>query len=494
MRPMRSLKAAAATAGLVLAAPVIGAPTSGLAFVTQHSGVFGGQRLQYTATVERFLQRDAAAKPVLSLIVTSYVRDGSQNSARPVIFLFNGGPSGSSSGLHMELGPKSPQPEAATGERWPPSFVDNPDSPLDVADLVFFDPAETGFSRLLPGGTRSYYYSLEGDARSLARLIRAWVQRHGREHSPLYLLGESYGSVRAVVTAQDLQSTMPMSGIILFGNSLPIRETSDGIVGAATSLPMEALAAAYHHRADRQRLPLASFLDNVYDFAMGEYLPALAKGDSLPAEQARQIAGKLSAYTGISAGYYLSHHLMTPRPLANDTRELSFSALDPSVRVRQARSASHGAMRPDASRSVVGEYLRAELHVRLPRLQYREFAPDSFKSWDYGSGCDGWMRARQLCYPSQRTVFSDYDWPGLLARLFRTHAQFRTMIVAGYYDGLSSIGQTRFMLAHDDYPRDRLIYREYASGHATAADPKARAAVVRDIRSFVRAERVSGSR
>lgn len=488
MRPLRSLPMAAAVLGLAMA-QAIGAQARVLQFVTRHTGMIGGHQIGYTATVEQFIENSAAGKPALSLIVTSYVREGVSDAAkRPVIFLFNGGPSGSSSGLHMQLGPLQPRTSSATSNQ-SPAFIGNPDSLLDAADLVFFDPAETGFSRVLPGGKRSHYYSLDRDAESLAELVVAWVHRHGRERSPRYLLGESYGSIRAVVAAQMLSHRLPVNGVILFGNSLPIRETSGGVVGAATSLPMEAMAAAYHGKVQMHGLAAPALLDRVYAFATDEYLPALAEGDALPAGRAEQIADRLSAYTAIPARYYLAHHLVAPRPLASDTRKLSTGALDPSVPAPPAPRVARLGKPSAEERSVVGEYMRTQLGVELPGLRYREMAPDSFKTWDYGSGCDGWMRAKQLCYLWQRTVFSDYDWPAMLAHLFAQQPRFRAMIVAGYYDGLSSIGQTRYMLAHHDYPSSRLVYREYASGHATAADPKARRTVVSDIRVFLRTAR-----
>jgi Serine carboxypeptidase len=489
MLPCAQPAAARRACSLVPLSSMTAAQTAPLRCVTRQSVSIGGQEVRYRALVERFIEDDAAGAPALSLVVTSYLRDEATDAARwrPVIFLFNGGPSDSSSGLHMELGPLQPEPASRDGQRAAARFIDNPDSLLDVADLVFFDPAETGFSRMLPGGVRAHDYSLEGDADSLARLVIAWVHRHGRERSPLYLLGESYGSIRAVVTARKLQKALRVSGLILFGNSLPIRETSDGIVGAATALPMEAMAASYHGLVSSHGLSPERFLDAAYDFAIDRYLPALAQGNALPPRHARQIAAEVSAFTGIPAGYYLAHHLVAPRPLASDTRALQPAALDPAERPPTTGSRPRRARRPSEPPSVLGEYLRTVLHVRSRGLRYREFAPDSFKTWDYGSGCDGWMRAKELCNPSQRTVFSDYDWPGMLLELFATQPRFRAMIVAGYYDGLSSIGQTRFMLAQHGYPRDRLEYREYASGHATAADPKARAEVARDIRAFVRA-------
>lgn len=490
MSPYRVLLAAATGVWLTISEPTVAAQKGPMEFVTQHAGIIDGERIRYTATVERFIEKNGDGRPALSLIAATYVRVGVRDLGRrrPVVFIFNGGPSGSAFDLNMQLGPEILKAGPGTATLWPPTFIDNADSLLDVADLVFFDPAETGFSRVLPGGARAYYYSLDGDAQSLAQLVAAWTYRHHRESSPLYLLGESYGSIRAVVTARVLSNMMPVSGVILFGNSLPIRETSDGIVAAASALPMEAMAAAYHGMVSMRGLTPDKYLDQVYDFAVNEYLPALAKGSALPAMQARRLAKELSGYTGIAAGYYLDYDLIAPRPLTSDTRTLGRAALEPPTPSPPPNSGKSESKAPSDGHNVAAEYMRTVLHVSLPGIQYRSVAPDSYDDWDWGSGCDGWMRTDQLCSLSQRTVFSSYDWPSMLGDLFKSQARFRAMIVAGYYDGLSSIGQTRFMLTHHDYPDSRLVYREYASGHATAADPKARVAVVRDMRAFLNPE------
>jgi hypothetical protein len=141
---------------------------------------------------------------------------------------------------------------------------------------------------------------------------------------------------------------------------------------------------------------------------------------------------------------------------------------------------------PRERRQVVGAYLNSELHVDLPGLEYRMMAPDSFSSWDWGNGCSEYLQtAAGLCSPSstQRTIFLDYDWPQALLRCY-ANPKFRTLIVAGYYDGLSSFGTTRYMAARVDYPKDRFEVHEYAGGHATAADPNARPQVMADLRAF----------
>jgi hypothetical protein len=483
---MRPLKIALIAAAAMLATLPVRADSASepRTFNRDEHGTFGGRSVDYTANVEEFILRNDARVPTLSLFVTSYVRAGVRDpDARPVIFLFNGGPSAASFGVHMQLGPKSPDKTSG--------FVDNPTSPLDVADLVFVDPAETGFSRVLPGGSRAQFYSTAGDTQSIAWLVQAWLERHNRRASPRYLLGESYGSIRAVVAGDLLAPSMPVDGLILLGESLPLMETSrrtNNIISTAVSLPMLAMTAAYHGKADRHGKTDAAFLDEVYAFAMSDYLVALAKGNTLSEADAKRIAKRLAAYTGISADYYLTHKLAIAKQ--DFARELlPGRGLDRNdSRKSYALNAAGEASEP-AEPNVVADYMRTQLHVELPGIDYRPLAPDAFDSWDWGSGCNDYLKSAGLCNPAsdRRSIFVDYDWPAVLERRFREQPDFRVMIIGGYYDMLSSIGTTRFLLARGDYPHARIENHEYAGGHATAADAIAQVAISRDIKTFLAA-------
>ncbi|MDB5440938.1 MAG: serine carboxypeptidase family protein, partial [Caulobacteraceae bacterium] len=151
-------------------------------FVTTHQGVFNGQKMTYTATIESTALKDAAGRPTINFVSTAYVRRNVKDlAARPVIFVWGGGPSGPSTGLQMRLlGPRlSTIPVIGQEKGFTSTLVDNPQSVLDVADLVFVDPAETGFTRVLAGGRRADFYSVDGDAKSIADFIGAWLKANG---------------------------------------------------------------------------------------------------------------------------------------------------------------------------------------------------------------------------------------------------------------------------------------------------------------------------
>ena len=488
-------------------------------FVTTHVTQIGGHEIRYVATVEEFIVNNKAGHPALSLFTTSYVRsDVSLTASRPVVFLFNGGPSAAAIGVHMQFGPEEDAPTASTatggtGTSTSTSptasassaaatthFVHNPYSLIDVADLVVFDPAETGFSRILNDADLPYFYSTAGDCDSLAQLVVAWLHDHARTQSQVYLLGESYGSVRQVVTGSLLAKRgVTLSGQIILGDSIFLTETSrrtHNIISTAVSLPLLAMTAAYHGKADKKGKTDAAFLDEVYAFGMSDYLLALSKGYSITDTEKHAIAARLAAYTGISADYYMSHGLTIAKQEfnrqlvagkllnANDTRIAT--ALPPPPKNQEEAQKQQAGDLLDPYHRIYSDYMHQALQVRLPGRDYRVSAPGSFESWDWGPGCNDYLQSAGLCnsdsvHPS---VFADYDWPEMLKRQF-ANPKLRVMIVAGYYDGLSSIGTHRYLAAQLGYPKDRFAIHEYAAGHMTAADPQAQPLVAAEIHKFL---------
>jgi carboxypeptidase C (cathepsin A) len=479
------------TVAVVWACGVQAEPRS---FVTNHVAMIEGKRVPYVAAVEEYIVNDAKGTPAVSLFATSYVRERTADAAqRPVIFMFNGGPSAAATGVHMQFGPrqldKTPLAEKQTDS---PRFADNPNSLLDVADLVAFDPVESGYSRMLPRNDRAEFYSTEGDARALVQLVTQWLERHRRTGSPRYLLGESYGSIRQVVAAEMLANAgNPIDGQIILGNSIFLMETSrrtNNIMSAATGLPLFAITAAYHGKADRHGKSDAAFVDEVFDYAMAHYVPALAQGNRLGENERRQVAAELAAYTGIPASYYLSHELVIAKHDFNKML-LPGMALNQNdtrvVRPNTPSASDDGDWRASSER-IYTAYLTGELRVALPGIDYRSMAPDSFDNWDWGSGCNDYLAAAGLCKKNsqQRSVFLDYDWPEVLKRQF-SYPAFRTMVIASYYDGLSSIGSQLYLQAQLDYPKDRFELHAYPAGHATAADPAVQPRVLRDVKAFL---------
>ena len=453
-------------------------------FVTRHSGTFNGRKVDYVATVAATTINSADGQPAVRFVTTAYTATGTEAAKRPVLFAFNGGPSSSSSTLHMAaLGPKriaiAQDPKAPAPA---PSMADNPLTVLDVADIVFIDPAETGFSRILPGGRREYFHSLEGDSQSVSDLVVAWVRANGREASPKYVLGESYGTQRAAFMAGQLAKTMPLDGVFLFGQAVNMIETSQRAKNAlayATNLPALAAIAAYHGKAPAPK-SYAALADEAYAWGMGEYLQALLKGYDLPMARRKAIAGKLTALTGISADYYLANDLQITkvaflRELLKDQGQV-VGMYDARYVGPAPQPGQRGADPFDKVRTAIEpmmqQHLRETLGVTWDVADYRPISPDSGKwTWAPTLGPGG--------------PFLDYDYPARIVPAFKANPKFRLMIGTGYFDLTTTIGPARYLVTKSDYPRDRVVQRQYFGGHMAYSHNESHKAFCDDVRTWV---------
>lgn len=456
-------------------------------FVTHHSGTFNGQKLKYTATYGETVITDQAGTPTLSFMTTSYVREGVKDVAkRPVIFLFNGGPSSASLWLHMgAFGPKrlTAPTDLTAALPQPYKAVDNSYTVLDVADLVFVDPAETGFTRVLPGGKRADFYSSSGDGKSVSRFVEAWLKANGREASPRYVLGESYGTIRAAVMAGELAKTKPLDGVIVLGQAINMIETSQrprNALSFATNITALAAIAAYHGKADTGGKSVAEFVDAAYAFGMGEYFDALTKGAALPADQRQAVARKLQAFTGISADYYLAHDLIITKvdfrtELLKD-KGLVMGMYDARY-VGPAPAPGQRGADPfdkvsDQVAPLMREHLAKELGVTLDPTQYRTLAPET----------QGWVYNRTS---GQGGPFDDFDYQSNFGAALKANPKFRLMIGTGRYDLTTTIGPARYLATHGDLPPERITLHDYEGGHMTYTNEAALKALTDDVRAFV---------
>lgn len=168
--------------------------------------------LRYRSTAGRLVLRKEQSKDGKSegfkakaeIFVTSYVVDSEQN--RPVVFAFNGGPGSSSVWLHMGLlGPRIVDSGDVDSLTPPPyGLLDNERTILKHADLVMIDPVSTGYSRVVKGGKDDEFHAFVEDRDLVAEVIRLWTTRNNRWLSAKYLVGESYGTLRAVAVAARL--------------------------------------------------------------------------------------------------------------------------------------------------------------------------------------------------------------------------------------------------------------------------------------------------
>jgi carboxypeptidase C (cathepsin A) len=272
-----------------------------------------GKKIDYKVTTSRLVIKKDDGTPRASIFNVAYTREDIDDlNQRPVLFAFNGGPGSSAVWLHLgALGPKIvPTSSDGTKPLAPPIRVrDNPQSILDVADLVFIDPVSTGYSRT--ENKKENFHGLDQDIKSVGDFIRRWVTENKRWGSPKYLLGESYGGVRAAGLSMELQNRygMSLNGVVLLSSLMDFRTLRPSIgndLSYIAYLPAMTAVAHYHGKVKGDRNTLVK---NSQKFASGDYATALLKGYALSQLERENIAKKLSAFTGLSASLILQYDL-----------------------------------------------------------------------------------------------------------------------------------------------------------------------------------------
>ncbi len=458
-----------------IAGPILG-PVSG-----DHVLMQNGVAIPYRASWQEFpLEIDGTPQATIS--ATSYVRkDVTDASERPVIFLFNGGPGASSSPLHFSaFGPRvrSPReaeaaPSAAPFPKAPPGYVDNPDSPLDVADLVFVDPVSTGFSRVLPGGSGTSFWSIDGDAAAMLSLIKEWLQANGREGSPVTLVGESYGGFRALTMMKDF-GDLPINGVVLVSPAVDmsyLAGASQHDMNYVFTLPSMAAGAWYHQKVDRAGMSDLEFFEAASAFASSDYMAALYKGAALPEDEKRAVAQEMSRYIGLN-----------PELLVE-------SNLRPSI----DQFASD--LLKDENKTVPRLDLRDARPVRPPSREGRSMAANELglgkTNYSTSDGIANYL-AEMTGFPGGRDYYSltldvnfSWNWREETENTFSYYLPYRNMaaameanpelkvlVIGGIYDLAVPVEEVRYALRHSGAPADRVDFLIQPSGHSAFADDR----------------------
>lgn len=274
--------------------------------------------IAYQATAGKLPLKDDAGKTLAEVFFISYTQKKSDPRNRPVTFAFNGGPGSSSVWLHMGmLGPRRIDfPDDARPLR-PPYHTDpNPYSLLNVTDLVFIDPVSTGYSRPAEGQKKEQFHGYTEDVNSVGQFIHDYCTKYQRWPSAKFLMGESYGGIRAVALAGHLQEryNLELNGIVVVSgviNFQTLRFVGGNDLPYTTFLPTYTATAWYHERLDEslQSRPVAEVVAQSEKFAMGDYAAALLRGDRLPEKRRQAIAERLSELTGLSVNFVLRNQL-----------------------------------------------------------------------------------------------------------------------------------------------------------------------------------------
>ncbi len=456
-----------------------------LPIITHHTGTFNSKIVHYTATVEGIDVPDPKGKVAARLVSFAYTaEDVRDTAARPVIFIFNGGPITASLWLHIGvMGPKRlAVPDDLTADPNTYQLVDNSYSPLDAADLVFIDPASTGYSRVLPGTAPESYYSVAADAQQVAAFIFAWLTQHKRLSAPAYLLGESYGTIRAAeVAAQLAEQPQPLllQGVVLMGQAINIieyRQRPQNVVSYVASLPTLAALGWYHQKVDRKGRTFEQFVDEAWGFAQTDYLVALFQGSSISQAERERVAKRLEEFSGIPAAYYREHDLRISKEqyrgeLLKD-RGLLLGRNDG----RYVAPMTSKGLAEDPS-SVIGapfqrlftDYVHNDLKVVWPD-EYIPVKSVDLEDWKWGG----------------TSPFSDWPYSDRLLKVMKTNPHFRVLIGNGYHDTQTTVGAAEYAVRQAGWPDGRAILSFYEGGHMAYTVERSAKKFTNDIRLFVR--------
>jgi carboxypeptidase C (cathepsin A) len=271
----------------------------------------GGRTMAYTA-IAAFVPvaagglDDKRGDPDAAVFTIAYQLKDADPRTRPVCFAFNGGPGAASVFLNLgALGPKRVIiNDDGTMPSPPYTVTDNPQSWFEHFDLVFVDPPHTGYSLTSSEDARKKMLSVDGDVAALAEVVRAWLGRHRRWSSPIFIAGESYGTTRGAALTDKLQELgVAVSGLILVSCAMDLQSlvfTPRNDLPYALFLPSFACAAQYHGKLAGAPAKSAAAARNAAEsFVADEYLAALYAGARLSDAKRRRVAKRVSELTGL---------------------------------------------------------------------------------------------------------------------------------------------------------------------------------------------------
>jgi carboxypeptidase C (cathepsin A) len=461
---------------------------------THHEMTLGGKTLKYTATAGTLLIRDEEDKPYGSIFYVAYTLDGADATARPVSFLYNGGPGSASLWLHMgsfapvRIVTDSPNPTAGP----PFKLLPNEYSLLDKSDLVFIDAPLTGYSRACGKATVKDFAGVDQDLRAFDRFITRYLTVNQRWNSPKFLIGESYGTTRSAALA-DLLATngVQLNGVVLISSILNYNIRSGGYDTIYISnLPSYAAAAWYFNKIPNKPADLAAWVEQARVFASGPYAQALFAGHNLPAAQLDAVAKEVSRLTGLSVEYVKEANLrISPtrfrkEVLRDDRRTLGrydmrFEGVD--------TDAAGEAPSYDASDAGISGAFVAALHDYLGReLKYE--STDTYRPSAENLGQWEWKHKPTSGAPGMNGEQAQPWVAGDLASAIRKNPHLRVFSANGYFDLATPFFATEYDLAHMDLDpslRGNVEFGYYPSGHMIYLNVDALRQLKTDLAGFI---------
>jgi len=458
---------------------------------TNHTTKIKGETVNYQAQTGTQPVWNTEGKPIATLFYTYYKRTDVKNGTeRPLIFSFNGGPGSASVWMHLAYtGPRILKIDDEGYPVQPYGYKSNPNSILDVADIVFINPVNTGYSRMLEVDgkmpNRDQFFGINEDIAYLSDWLTTFVSRKERWESPKYLIGESYGGTRVMGLSAALQESqwMYLNGVIMVSPADYKVISVGGPVSSAMNLPYYAAAAWFHKKLPSrlQQKDLTEMLPEVEDFTINKLIPAIAKGGFIAQDAKMEVANKMSEYSGLSLESILQNNLDIPtrffwKDLLRD-QGLTIGRLDSRYLGIDRKDAGMG---PDYSAELtswlhsftpaVNHYIRKELKFNTD-IRYNMFGP--VRPWNNDN---------------------DNTREGL-RRAMAENPYLKVLFQSGYYDGATTYFNAKYTMWQVDPSgkmKDRFYFKGYRSGHMMYLRNEDLIKANEDIRTFIEATASKG--
>jgi carboxypeptidase C (cathepsin A) len=455
--------------------------------ITHHQFSSNGKTLSYTATTGRLPIKRGDGKIEAEMFFVAYTLDGQDVASRPLTFAFNGGPGSASVWLHMgALGPKRVvlQPNGFMPAA-PYRLEENPDTLLDRSDIVMVDAMATGYSRAATAELTKKFLGLKGDVQAFGEFIRLYLSRYDRWSSPLFLLGESYGTTRAAGIAGYLADHgISFNGVTLLSMAVDFQTlewNKSNDLPYFLLVPTFNMIAAYHHKLSADLTQdMAKTREEVVRWSLNDYAIALGKGDAITPDEHRKIVEQLSRYLGLRPEVIEANDMRIDVPTF--TKELlldqkliagrldgRFTSPDPGE--DHFYDPTSAAILPPYT-SAFNNYLRTELNYKSD-MPYRVFAFDepAFQKWEWGNAEQG--------FPSTAG--------GLRSAMIK-NPYMKVLVMEGYYDLATPFAAANWTMDHLDLGspfRQNISYATYNAGHMVYIDRAEHDKMKKDLVGFM---------
>lgn len=458
--------------------------------ISQHSILLHDKTLKYQATVGYMPIKDDSGKLKAKIFFVAYTKDEEKDlSHRPITFAFNGGPGSSSIWLHLgALGPKRVLLSDEGRALSPPyELVTNEYTWLDFTDLVFIDPVGTGYSRPAPGVEAKEFYGVKEDIASVGEFIRLYVTRNNRWLSPKFIAGESYGTTRTAGLSGYLQNQVGMNfnGLILISSVLNFQTISfspGNDLPFILYLPAYTCAAWYHKKLPPSlQEDLEKTRREVEQFALNEYLLALAKGNQLKDAERHQVIEKLVVYTGLSKVIIKNSNLRIAREdfikelLRPENRWLGIldSRITGGYKVEDFMEDPSVFEISGSFVATWNDYVRRELKYESD-ISYKVLSMKANQMWNWQSGTDG------MGYVNVATN---------LQKAMNENKSLKVFIASGFYDLDTSYFATKYTVNNLDLVpglKGNITMVFYDGGHQMYTSLPSLVKLKSDVAAFIK--------